>query len=61
MLFDVAVVTLVVFREFELLGVNGGGDMMLLDVNGGGEIMLPLVVVDVEVVVVVAPDAPPSP
>ena len=43
-------VTLVTFREVELLGVNGGGEMML-----------PLVVVDVDVVVVVAPDAPPSP
>jgi len=48
-LFDVSVVTLVTFREEELLGVNGGGEMML-----------PLVVVKVEVVVV-TPDAPPSP
>ena len=46
-LLDVMVVVLVTFRVGEMLGVNGGGEMML-----------PL---DVVVVVVVAPDAPPSP
>ena len=50
-LLDVTVVTLVVtFLEVELLGVKGGGEMML-----------PLVVVEVEEILVLAPEAPPSP
>ena len=48
---DVTVVTLVVtFLEVELLGVKGGGEMMLT-----------LVVVEVEEILVLAPEAPPSP
>jgi len=49
-LLDVTVVTLVTFLEVELLGVKGGGEMML-----------PLVVVEVEEILVLAPEAPPSP